>query len=223
MLKIISFFDRFPATASEDIKCYKVLERKGDPRVAYSPYQEHPFTMKQEETAILKRDFWSGKVGHGIHAFLNLSDTKKLAEELVRNHRQRGTLKKLSPNHEYSYSTWNWVYHNYYKELSSAWNETPERQFDIFECVVPAGAKYYKGVWDSKYPSKLIPNIAATRLTVLRGINDVEEVVVLEEKEAGCELTVEQRIASIAASISTIPASQETMQKDFTSSVKQSQ
>jgi hypothetical protein len=184
MLKIISLRDRFVTTAKSDIKCYKVLERKGDPRVAYSPYQEHPFTMKQEETAILKRDFWSGKVGHGIHAFLNLSDTKKLAEELVRNHRQRGTLKKLSPNHEYSYSTWNLVYHNYYKELSSAWNETPERQFDIFECVVPAGAKYYKGVWDSKYPSKLIPNIAATRLTVLRGINDVEEVVVLEEKEA---------------------------------------
>lgn len=223
MLKIISLRDRFASTAKSDIKCYKVLERKGDPKVAYSPYQSHPFTMKQEETAILKRKFFSGEVEHGIHAFLNLSDAKKLAEELVTDRRRRATLKKLVPNHAYSDSTWNWLVRNYKKETTAAWNKIKEAEFDIFECVVPQGAKYYKGVWGSKYPSKLIPNIAATKLTVLRGINDVEEVVVPEEQQAEItvEQTVEERLASIAASVASMPASQETMQQNVSPTVQQ--
>ena len=223
MLKILSLRDRFARTAQSDIKCYKVLERKGDPKVAYSPYQAHPFTLKQEETAILKRKFFSGEVEHGIHAFLNLSDAKKLAEELVTNRRRRATFKKLVPHHTYSDSSWNWLVRNYKKEATAAWNKIPEVEFDIFECVVPQGAKFYKGVWGSKYPSKLIPNIAATKLTVLRGINDVEEVVVPEEQQAEItvEQTVEERLASIAASVASMPASQETMQQNVTPTVQQ--
>lgn len=223
MLKIISLRDRFARTAASDIKCYKVLERKDDPNVGYSPYQSHPFTLKHEETAILKRKFFSGEVEHGIHAFLNLSDANKLAEELVTDRRRRESFKKVVPNHAYSESAWNWLVRNYKTQINKAWRETPEREFDIFECVVPQGAKYYKGVWGAKYPGKLIPNIAATRLTVLRGINDVEEVVVSEEQEADqtVEQTVEERLASIAASVAAMPASQETMQQNVTPAVQQ--
>lgn len=226
MLKIISLRDRFARTAKSDIKCFKVLERKGDPKVAYSPYQEHPFTMKQEETAILKRKFFSGEVEHGIHAFLNLSDAKKLAEDLVTDRKRRATFKKLVPHHAYSDSSWNWLIRNYKKETTAAWNKIKEAEFDIFECVVPQGAKFYKGVWGSKYPSKLIPNIAATRLTVLRGINDpvpIEEWIEPEQAKAEItvEQTVEERLASIAASVASMPASQETMQQNVTPTVQQ--
>lgn len=233
MLKIISFRDRFVRTAKSDIKCFKVLERKKDDpsrdTVAYSPYQDHPFTLKQEETAFLKRKFFKGEVEHGIHAFLNLSDAKKLADDLITTQRQKETWKLLVPDHEYSDSNWNWLIEKHYAETNKAWKKVKPRNYDIFECVVPQGAKYFKGVWESKYPNKLIPNIAATRLTVLRGINDpvpFEEWVEPEQTKAEptVEQTVEERLASIAASVAAMPDSmttfQETMQQHVQKTIR---
>lgn len=210
MLKIISLRDRFASTAKTDIKCYKVLERKSsDKNVAHSPYQDHPFVLRQEETAFLTRKFFSGKVEHGIHAFLNLSDAKKLQQELISNRRRRDTYDKIKSSAPYSDNVWNYML-KYHKEvMQQLWNDTPARPIEIFECVVPQGAKFYKGVWEAKYPDKMIPNIAASKLTVLRGINDVEEVVVPEEQkaESTVEQTVEERLASIAASVASLPDS----------------
>ncbi len=219
MLKIISLRDIFAHTAKSDIKCFKVLERKGDPKIAYSPYQDHPYTIKQEEVAILQRKFLSREIKHGIHAFLNLSDAQILTKELILDRRRRDTLRKVLPKYSYSDYTWNWLLGRYKNQAESVWAETPARNFDIFECVVPQGAKYYKGVWENKYPDKLIPNIAATRLTVLRGINDEEVVSPEQEVEPTVDLTVEERLASIAASVASIPESGKMMYTSTTTTI----
>lgn len=182
MLKIITFLDRFAKTAKTDIPCYKVLQRRDNNSIVYSPYQNHPFILNQKETAIIKRSFFSGTVDHGFHAFVNLSDAINLSEKLKVEQRQIITFNKICPNQEFSTESWNWLVEHHKQKTTEVWRSVPIPKYDTFHCIIPKESKYYSGVWYSKYPTKLIPNIAADNIIVLRGINDVEETATSFEK-----------------------------------------
>lgn len=81
-----------------------------------------------------------GNVTNGLHTFPNLSDA---IVELNKTRRS-----------EYLY------------------DERPEdvSEFTIYECLVPRGARYYRGVWEYYYPDYKIPNLVTNRLTIVKEI-----------------------------------------------------
>lgn len=66
-------------------------------------------------------------------------------------------------------------------------NERPESRFAIYECIVPRGSRYYRGVWEHHWPSKSIPNLVTNRLIVLKEVvlsQDLDRLKAWDEKRA---------------------------------------
>lgn len=124
--------------------------------VCFSAHRDHPYTIGDQqfsEIAIFK-----GKVHHGLHAFVNLSDAMEELKEVRREERYSGSL-----------------------ELGE-----PSKLF-IYECTIPRHAKFYTGIWEYHWPLKFIPNIVSDSMTVDKLVvleKDVEKQQKWDEKQA---------------------------------------
>lgn len=79
------------------------------------------------------------------------------------------------------------------------YGERPESAFAIYECLVPRGARYYRGVWEYHYPAYKIPNLVTNRLTIVKEIK-------LAEDEARLRAWDDQQARKAAAQATEIPS-----------------
>ena len=145
----LRFRDFFPKTTEEPITVYKVLRVEND---AYSKKIEmsspHIGTiyrlgqlMKAKMSKSLRSVFpVSFNVNHGLHTFVNLRDAIDQSVICFRD--------------------------NYWQDQWSGENSV---SYKVFECEIPAGSQYYRGVWASRLP-KLVPNIVSNQLLVIKKV-----------------------------------------------------
>lgn len=56
------------------------------------------------------------------------------------------------------------------KDIYRWLRDSTSREFDVYKCIIPARSKYYKGVWEYRYPISHIPNIVSERLIVVEKV-----------------------------------------------------
>ena len=80
--------------------------------------------------------------------------------------------------------------HELNRERRGEWfyeDERPESRIAIFECHIPRGSRYYRGVWQFHWPDKLIPNIVSNKLILVKELPLAEDEAKLkawDEKQA---------------------------------------
>lgn len=79
------------------------------------------------------------------------------------------------------------------------YDERPESQFAIYECLVPRGVRYYRGVWEYHYPADNISNLVTNRLTIVKEIK-------LAEDEARLRAWDDQQARKAAVKANEIPS-----------------
>ncbi|BBA65586.1 predicted ORF [Xanthomonas phage XacN1] len=79
------------------------------------------------------------------------------------------------------------------------YGERPESRIAIYECRIPRGARYYRGVWEYHWPDKLIPNIVSNKLVLVKELPLAEDEARLkawDEAQARKAASAEKEIPS---------------------------
>lgn len=102
-------------------------------------------------------------VERGLHAFVKLDDA--IAEVELLN--EKADREYRTPYRNVKYGSGNGKYSSSYFMLP------PKPVYQVYECHVPKFARYYRGYWESHYPT-LIDNIVASKLIVV-GLANIPE------------------------------------------------
>lgn len=177
MLKTNTFRNRFIHTAKEDFVCYKAMKLTRIPGIVVSPYQKYYYNLGEETFAELSTPLFTGRVASGLHAFFHYKDASSVAEHLTNyNHRKLVFHKIMSSmglaHINFSTLMWEVLSLSHADEIEQMLREDSNYpRYEVFTCLVPKGAKFYKGVWDTDYQKQPFPNLAVNRLTILPNIN----------------------------------------------------
>lgn len=182
MLKTNSIRSRFSYTAKEDIIVYKSMMPTDMPDRVKSPYRRYCYHLGQEHEVKLSSPLLSGEVHSGMHAFVNLSDAHENAEHLTTYNRQKATFYKVMDDIgwygiKFSESTWNQLLSVGYEAVNAAWKSVSYNRYKVYKCVIPKGAKYYKGNWNPAYTDNSILTIAANKLTIQHDVDDPPQII----------------------------------------------
>ncbi len=160
VMQVKGLRDRFGETLKEDMTVYKVLIQGFDnpQTMAISPFQNYEYILGQQTSAKLAIAFRTGKVNNGFHSFVNMGDAYREAKRLQREDWKTDWLVRKHGS-QYFHSVK--AYHD--KEvMANLYAKVPHHEFTVYECVVPAGSRIYRGVWHNNRSL----NIASDKLTV---------------------------------------------------------
>jgi len=150
MCMLIRWSGLIPRKAVIERTVYKVMKVYDDGRIV-SMYRNHQYNLGELNETFLtfsKRSRMSRTVHQGLHAYVHYDDA--LSEQ------QRAELADLCSRSRLPLL------------------EPRDFKYEIFECTIPRGAKFYRGVWDVAkfYLRKNIANIVSNQLIITEQVKD---------------------------------------------------
>lgn len=143
-MKLNSWVNKIPRYALLSRKTYKVMQIDTDNvDKCYSPHRYYEYTIGATVTA--KITIWGTIVYNGLHSFTNVNDAIEECRRL-NNHASLDAL--------------------YYIKHDTI---VPRKHYEVFECIIPAGSIYYRGLWEYMLPNS-IKNIVSNKLIVSKKI-----------------------------------------------------
>jgi hypothetical protein len=136
----VAAFGLIPRWAFKPRTVYKAMKVFSNGTI-YSPHRHHRYTLGELNTSkfsYTKQRRFSRDISLGLHVFLTYQDAKDECDRL-----KDEVISFYDPAHlGYTY--------------------------EVFECTIPKGAKYYKGIWEYsiRFLTREIPNIVSNRLII---------------------------------------------------------
>ena len=191
VMKVEGFLPRFGETLKKDMTVYKslVVDANEPDTYATSIYREYRYILGVEAQTSIKASVFNNKINHGIHAFVNVTDAVNDALK----QRQKKHIEKICTLKGWTDHQYNWMFRNKRAELIALWDSLPIINIQAFTCVIPAGAKVYRGLWDAKLPYERILNVVSDRMTVVGVWQNPMDVKEEEEPEVE-DVTIQQNV-----------------------------